>query len=522
MTAKLVRFVRPAAAVTAVLLVAGLVQAAPAAAAPSEEWDAAISITAKVVYPPDDEDPGPPGDSIDAPADAGPAPGTLRVSIVIANVGTEPLNYLNVITPDVTNGRRDSFACAPITDNPEPPLGDPELTLYQGQSLTCTETISGIVDGTTHENSTTVLASGMFTGTRLEKTAHVWAEAGPAAPPPPPLPAASVGHLVYVDTDRDGTWDEGEPGVPGARLSIKGPDGRPVPDYETGQGVVGPQTTDEKGIYHFRHLEPGLRYTVTLDMTSPALANLTPSSYNDGAWEPDTSTWYLYTGKSVATYDSINFGLVPKNRLAISIDAPTTAVAGATINVKGHAYLADVPGQWWDFPAVLEFRAGGTTTWTKVADANSSYRGDRHVWVKVTRSGWFRYRSPGNIYTTAAVSREDHVLVTRAPVALTAIAPATVRPGTALTVAGTITRAGAPFQTGRTTLEYAPDARTWTTVADVRSTDGTLTATLKPARTGSYRYRYAGDSRTDPGTSPVRQVVVSPVVKGSPARVAPR
>ena len=521
MTASVLRSVRPTAALVAALLVAGAVQAAPAAAAPSEEWVAAISITAKVVYPPDDEDPGPPGDSIDAPADAGSAPGTVRVSIVIANVGTEPLNYLNVITPEVTNGQRDSFGCAPITDQPEPPLGDPELTLYQGQSLTCTATISGIVEGTIHENTTSVLAFGMFTGTRLEKTAHIWAEAGPPAPPTP-SPSASVGRLVYVDTDRDGKWDAGEAGVPGARLSITGPDGLPVPDHETGQGVVGPQTTDANGIYHFRHLEPGLRYKVTLDMTSPALANLTPSSYSDGAWQPDTSTWYLYTKTSVDSYASINFGLVPKNHLAISIDAPTTAVAGTRISVKGHFYLTDVPGQWWDYPAVLEFRAGGTTTWTKVADANSSYRGDRHVWVTVTRSGWFRYRSPGNVYTTAAVSREDHVLVTRAPVALTARAPATVRPGAALTVTGTITRAGAPFQTGRTTLQHAPDARTWTTVADVRSTDGTLTATVQPARTGSYRFRYLGDSRTDPGTSPPQQVVVSPAVKVSPVRPRPR
>jgi hypothetical protein len=91
-----------------------------------------------------------------------------------------------------------------------------------------------------------------------------------------------------------------------------------------------------------------------------------------------------------------------------------------------------------------------------------------------------------------------------------------VRQGSALTVTGTITRAGRPFTTGRSLCSTHPDATTWTTIAD-----GTLTATVQPARTGSYRYHYGGDHTTAPGTSPAQQVTVNPEITRSaspPAR----
>ncbi|HWL41751.1 MAG TPA: SdrD B-like domain-containing protein, partial [Ilumatobacter sp.] len=44
------------------------------------------------------------------------------------------------------------------------------------------------------------------------------------------LPAVSVGDYVWVDTDRDGIQDPGEPGIPGVTLTLTGPDGEPVTD----------------------------------------------------------------------------------------------------------------------------------------------------------------------------------------------------------------------------------------------------------------------------------------------------
>lgn len=339
-------------------------------------------------------------------------------------------------------------------------------------------------------------------------TAVLLVVGGVQAVPASAAPTASVGHRVWLDTNRNYQWDEGEPGIPGVAMSLRLPAREPPPD---GVLVSEETTTDEDGIYHFDNLKPGTRYTVILDLRAPLLKNMAIWSYPFG-WEGAGNTWmYATTSPSVDTYDLINFGFIPKDRLAIDIDAPSTAVAGTSIDVKGHPYRREQPAVSCGCRVDLEFRAGGTTTWTKVSDPDAYVNdGDREVRLKVTRSGWFRYRSQGSEYVTPGVSREAHVLVSTAPVVLTATAPALVREGTPLIVTGSITRAGQPFKTGRIVLEHSRNATTWTTVADVRSTDGTLTATVQPARTGSYRFRYAGDSRTASGTSPAREVVVTP------------
>src|SRR5690606_1488200 len=41
-------------------------------------------------------------------------------------------------------------------------------------------------------------------------------------------PAVSVGDFVWVDTDRDGVQDPGEPGIPGVTLTLTGPGGGSV------------------------------------------------------------------------------------------------------------------------------------------------------------------------------------------------------------------------------------------------------------------------------------------------------
>src|SRR5690606_17686643 len=62
-------------------------------------------------------------------------------------------------------------------------------------------------------------------------------------------PMVSLGDLVWVDTDRDGDQDEGEPGIPGVTLVLTGPDGEPVTDVFG--NLVEPTVTDENGRYSF-------------------------------------------------------------------------------------------------------------------------------------------------------------------------------------------------------------------------------------------------------------------------------
>ena len=96
-------------------------------------------------------------------------------------------------------------------------------------------------------------------------------------------PAVSVGDFVWVDTDRDGVQDGGEPGIAGVTMSITKADGSAVTDV-SGSAVT-TTTTDANGNYVFSNLPPG-SYKVTA---------VTPSGYSAtvagaGTTETDSST----------------------------------------------------------------------------------------------------------------------------------------------------------------------------------------------------------------------------------------
>src|SRR5690606_27679947 len=130
-------------------------------------------------------------------------------------------------------------------------------------------------------------------------------------------PMVSLGDLVWVDTDRDGVQDEGEPGIPGVTLVLTGPDGEPVTDVFG--NLVEPTVTDEDGFYTFEGLpvlEEGQSYTVTIDREASAevLAPYIPTLEGAGD-DPagDSSTWFA--GSTGLTEDgdrdpTLDFGFV--------------------------------------------------------------------------------------------------------------------------------------------------------------------------------------------------------------------
>lgn len=343
MTSSSATFVRLAAAGVIALLVAAL-PAAPATAAPTEPLHAAVAITARVLYPSDDSTPGPPGTSEDAPADAGPEPALLRVRVEVTNVGTEPLGDFHFYDRHVTNGVQDGFQCD--LDPSWSGISEPDFALDPGRSFTCTETYSEIKQGTLHESIRSVGAFGLTTQEGVTETAHVWAEAGPPAPPSTPPPAVSIGHRVWIDTNRNQQWDPGEPGVPGVHVSLRLGFLEPRP----ANGFLSAETTTDKdGIYHFDDVEPGVRYTVLVDLGAPGLKNtwLVSPPFDGGGGGTTASA---DTSRSIYTYDAMNFGFVPKDRLVFDIDAPTTAAAGTSIDVLGRLYPAAKPEEWGDTP----------------------------------------------------------------------------------------------------------------------------------------------------------------------------
>ncbi|MFJ2618370.1 SdrD B-like domain-containing protein [Glutamicibacter sp. NPDC087344] len=104
----------------------------------------------------------------------------------------------------------------------------------------------------------------------------------------------SVGDYVWVDTNRDGLQDEGEPGIPGVVLTLVGPEGEEVTDVNG--NPVGPVTTDEKGFYTFENLpvlKEGDSYTVKIDReaSAEALKPYVPTITTEDSRENDSSEW---------------------------------------------------------------------------------------------------------------------------------------------------------------------------------------------------------------------------------------
>lgn len=138
-----------------------------------------------------------------------------------------------------------------------------------------------------------------------------------------PLRSVSVGDYVWVDTDRDGRQDPGEPGIPGVVLTIVGPDGGEVTDLDG--NVVGPVTTGPNGEYTFENL-PALEgeqtYTVRIDreatqQTSEALRNYVPTLPGSGDRAGDSATWEVSTEPGDLHGDgdrdpTLDFGFVTK------------------------------------------------------------------------------------------------------------------------------------------------------------------------------------------------------------------
>ena len=105
--------------------------------------------------------------------------------------------------------------------------------------------------------------------------------------------SVSVGDFVWLDENRDGRQDDGEPGIAGVVLVLTGPDGGPVTSIDG--ALVGPATTDADGRYGFTRLpvlQPGEFYTVTIDVdaSSEALADLSPTTPGVGDRAGDSST----------------------------------------------------------------------------------------------------------------------------------------------------------------------------------------------------------------------------------------
>ncbi len=137
------------------------------------------------------------------------------------------------------------------------------------------------------------LVAGSWTG-----YGHV-AYRPPEITPPTPTTSALSG-LVYVDQNRDGVAQAGEPRLSGVAVFLFGMD-------SGGHSVYRPTTTDASGAYTISNLDPGTYSIVVIAPTG-----YLPWMSSIGAFG-GTGPWNLVTGISVpsgATSGGYNFGMV--------------------------------------------------------------------------------------------------------------------------------------------------------------------------------------------------------------------
>lgn len=158
------------------------------------------------------------------------------------------------------------------------------------------------------------------------------------------LPASvSVGDYVWVDSDRDGIQDSGEPGIEGVVLVVTGPDGNPVTDVFG--NPVGPVTTDGDGYYTFDNLPPlpaGEHYTVSIDRDDPstvtALEPYVPTAPGQGGDRgQDSSTWTAESGDLTSDGDrdpTLDFGFVTPPVIPPVVDPKVQTQAAPRVQAK--------------------------------------------------------------------------------------------------------------------------------------------------------------------------------------------
>jgi len=84
------------------------------------------------------------------------------------------------------------------------------------------------------------------------------------------LPTASIGDTIFVDTNRSGSQDVGEPGIPGVTVEL----------LDSSNTVIATEVTDANGVYLFENLIPG-EYTVRVVTDPGPLVGWTLSSDPD-------------------------------------------------------------------------------------------------------------------------------------------------------------------------------------------------------------------------------------------------
>ena len=246
---------------------------------------------------------------------------TITWTVTVTNTGpdatTTPITVSSTLDPALTFVSDDSadVACASTGQSLSCELAAP---LASGASGTYSFVTSYTGYPATIAN--TVTAANVFDANATNNSATATATAF--------RPKVAIGNFVWIDTDRDGIQDAGEPGVAGHTVKLLTPSGAA---RHTDGSIVTATTTNAAGFYAFDDLEPGT-YIVSVGPLSGY--QQTQLGAGTGATDSDVATTGMtaaFTVAATATGDTravaVGDGVIDATLINDTIDAGFTIIA---------------------------------------------------------------------------------------------------------------------------------------------------------------------------------------------------
>ncbi len=167
-----------------------------------------------------------------------------------------------------------------------------------------------------------------------------------------PKNSSKIGDTIYLDANRSGTQDPGEPGIPGVTVGLKDSNGN----------YIATTITDENGLYLFPGLPAGT-YTVVVTDTDHVLGEVVQTADPDGGND----------GQSLATVDGVNNNLLQDHGYAPPGHDADEGLIGDTIFLDRDGDNSLDAGEGLEGVVVSLYDTSNTLLATTVTNENGQY-----------------------------------------------------------------------------------------------------------------------------------------------------
>ena len=146
--------------------------------------------------------------------------------------------------------------------------------------------------------------------------------------------AADIGNFVWMDTNKDGDQDTGEPGVSGVTVEL----------FAAGGDSKGTDTTDDNGLYLFENLPAGTYYLEFRDLPTEHTFAIQDAGGDDGFDsdpDPATGRTAAFTFSGTADDLTCDAGIVDPSPSQIVTGADRSAPTGGAISIPADYTTSD-------------------------------------------------------------------------------------------------------------------------------------------------------------------------------------